>query len=158
MVVLPAAAAAPPAPLPAELTALLARTRVAEKVTAWCGGEFASGRARAYAIAAAAPSGGGSYLVLGLGEHPVRLATFRGGADLACYSPAEAKALDKSIRESDTIHGGVASRWRTTVVCGFVENTRAVCWQYSPVARAFVKVGEWITWETGPSMPGTRNA
>lgn len=30
-------------------------------------------------------------------------------------------------------------------VCGFVEPTRALCWQVAREAREFVKVGEWIT-------------
>ncbi len=72
-------------------------------------------------------------------------AAFTGGADLACYSPAKAKDLDRSIRSNGTMHGGISPQWSTTVVCGFVDNTNAVCWQYSPAARAFVKVGEWIT-------------
>jgi hypothetical protein len=36
-------------------------------------------------------------------------------------------------------------RFNTTVVCGFLEDTVAECWQYSPDDRAFVKVGGWTT-------------
>lgn len=139
------AAPAAPAPPPAELVRLLARARLDGPVSAWCAGVFEPGRPRAYAIAVPSSTGGGQYLVLGMGESPVVLATFTGGADLACYSPARAKGLDRSIRASATVHGRIAPKWNTTVVCGFVENTSAVCWQHSPAARAFVKVGEWIT-------------
>ena len=31
------------------------------------------------------------------------------------------------------------------VICAFVEDTRAVCWQYSPDAPAFVEVAGWVT-------------
>jgi hypothetical protein len=49
------------------------------------------------------------------------------------------------MRRSDTIHGHLAPRWNTTIVCGFVDDTNAVCWQYSPADRALVKIGEWVT-------------
>ena len=97
-------------------------------------------------VAIAASTGaGGRYLVLGPGSSAVELAPFAGRPDLSCYSRAEAVKLDRSVRTSDTIHGRIAPRWSTTVICGFVDETNAVCWQYSPAARAFVKVGEWIT-------------
>ena len=139
------AALAASAPRPAELDALLARARIEAPVAAWCAGEFTAGRPGGFAVAVASPGRGGRYLVLRMGDVPVELASFAGGADLACYSPAKARALGKSIAVSDTVHGRISPRWRTTVVCGFVENTNAVCWQFSPKARAFVKVGEWVT-------------
>ena len=73
------------------------------------------------------------------------LAAFGSAAGLSCYTRAEASSLDDTIRSSDTIHGHVAPRWNTTVVCGFIDDTNAVCWQYSPADRAFVKIGEWVT-------------
>jgi hypothetical protein len=133
-------------PRPAGLDSLLTKTGLVGKVAAWCAGKFESGRAGAYAIAVASGTGGGRYLVLGMGEREILLAPFKGGADLACYTPAAARALDKSIAQSGSaIHGGITPKWNGTVVCGFVEDTSAVCWQYSPAARAFVKVGGWIT-------------
>jgi hypothetical protein len=73
------------------------------------------------------------------------LGSFSGQSDLSCYTRARAEALDVSIRESETIRGHLTPRWDTTVVCGFVEETLAACWQYSPADRAFVKVGQWET-------------
>lgn len=139
------AAVAAPAPRPAELDALLAKARIDDPVAAWCAGAFASGRPAGYAVAVASPRGGGRYLALGVNEAPVVLAPYSGGADLACYSAAEANGLNRSIAGSRTIHGRISARWDTAVVCGFVENTHAVCWQYSPKDRTFVKVGEWVT-------------
>jgi len=133
------------APRPAQLDALLERARIDDPVAAWCAGEFASGRSGGFAVAVSSPAGGGRYLVLGVKEAPALLAPYSGGADLACYSAVEAKGLNQSIAASRTIHGRVSARWNTTVVCGFVENTNAICWQYSPEDRAFVKVGEWLT-------------
>ena len=73
------------------------------------------------------------------------LASFTGSAALSCYSRAVAEKLDVTIGRSEAIHGHITPRWRTTVVCAFVDNTTSVCWQYSPADRVFVKVGEWVT-------------
>ena len=111
---------------------------------AWCRGEFRRGRPGAYA-AALANAQGRQYVVLdGQGSAP-SLGVFTGDADLACYTAAEAAALSVSIRRSATIHGRVAPRWKTTVVCGFIDSTTATCWQYSPASRAFVRIGKWVT-------------
>ena len=75
----------------------------------------------------------------------MELVTFTGKPDLACYTPSAARTLNLSIKKSDTIQGQIVPRWRTLVICGFVEPTEAVCWQYSPTAKAFVKVGGWVT-------------
>jgi hypothetical protein len=64
---------------------------------------------------------------------------------LPCYTPAEARKLNNAIAAAGTMHGEIAPTWSTTVICGFVEETNAVCWQYSPKDRAFLKVGEWTT-------------
>jgi hypothetical protein len=67
-------------------------------------------------------------------------------SDLAAMmTPAEARKLNESIRASKTISGRLAPAFSTTVVCGFVEETNAVCWQYWPASRAFIKIGEWQT-------------
>lgn len=130
---------------PKELSALIAKARVDGQLTGWCRGEFRAGRRNAFAAAVTVPTGGGRYLVLDADDAIVELASFAGAADLACYTPAEARKLNESVRSSATISGRVDPAFTTTVVCGFVDNTSAVCWQYSPAARAFVKVGEWQT-------------
>ena len=132
-------------PVPSELSALAAKARLEGALVASCRGQFRAGRPRGYAVAVAAERAGGRYVVIESDATVVELAPFVGGADLSCYTPAEARKLDRAIGESEAIHGQIAPRWRTTIVCGFVENTRAVCWQYSPASRAYVKVGGWIT-------------
>ena len=92
-----------------------------------------------------AAEGSGRYLVLESGATSIQLAVFAGSPEIACYTPAAARALDLEIKSSSTIDGQITAPWTTAVVCAFLENTRARCWQYSPVARAFVKVGEWTT-------------
>jgi hypothetical protein len=88
---------------------------------------------------------GGRYLVLEPNGTVTELASFARSADLSCYTPAEARRLHQTIGQSDTIHGKLEPRWRTTVVCAFVDDTTAVCWQHSPAGGAFVEVGGWTT-------------
>jgi hypothetical protein len=132
-------------PPPAELSALATRAHLAAPIAAWCHGEFRGAHTGEYAVAITRPSRGGQYLVLEPDATAIELAAFTGSADLSCYSPAEARKLNTSMQRSETIHGTLSPRWRTTVVCGFVDDTSAVCWQYSPSDRSFVKVGEWVT-------------
>jgi hypothetical protein len=134
-----------PKPAPAELSALAAKARLAGPIASWCRGDLPPGRNGGYAVAIREGSGGGRYLVLQPDATFIELAAFTAGPDLSCYSPADARKLSASIDQSETIHGAIAPRWRTTVVCGFVDNTTAVCWQYSPQERRFVKVGRWVT-------------
>jgi hypothetical protein len=131
--------------LPSALSALIDHASLPSPLR-WCTGEFRAGRAGGYAVAVPSAATGGRYLVLEPGAPAVELAPFIGGADLSCYSPDQARRLDRSIRESGgIIHGEIAPRWRTTVVCAFVDETKAVCWQYAPDTRTFVKVGGWVT-------------
>ena len=130
---------------PADLAARLARARVDGTLVSWCEGQFELQRPRAYAIAVKSASGGGRYLAVDDAVTVAELGVFKSTPDLACYTPAEARKLNQSIRSSETINGRIAPIFPTTIVCAFVENTQAVCWQYSPKARAFVKVGEWQT-------------
>jgi uncharacterized protein YraI len=130
--------------VPAALSALAEKAGLGAPITAWCKGEFRGGRAAAYAIAVPAAKGG-RYVVLDPDGTVVELALFTGGAELSCYTPAAARQLHRSIAQSETIQGRIAPRWDTTVVCGFVEDTRSICWQYSPRERTFVAVGGWIT-------------
>ena len=132
-------------PLPAELSALAVAARLDLPVTDWCRGEFQPEHPGAYAVAVPAAGGGGRYLVLESGATAIELAVFTGCPEIDCYTPVAARALDLEISRSSTIDGQITSPWTTTVVCAFVANTDATCWQYSPLARAFVKVGEWTT-------------
>lgn len=137
-----AAAAQSPPP---DLSALAASARLDGQVSGWCRGEFRAGHPDAYAVAVTAANGGGRYVVLESEVAAVNLAVFRGSPEISCYAPERARELHVAIRSSATIHGQIVPVWSTTVICAFVEGTRAVCWQYSPDARAFVQVGEWIT-------------
>jgi hypothetical protein len=131
-------------PVPPELSALAAKAKVVGLVSAWCRVLF-QGRPGAYAVATTSADRGGRYLVVESDATTIELGSFRETPDLACYTPAQAKALNRTIRESETIQGWVTPRWSTTVVCGFVDDTTSVCWQYSPANRAFVRVGGWST-------------
>lgn len=130
---------------PADLTARLDKARVEGTLVSWCQAQFESGRQHAYAVAMTAPTGGGRYLVVDHEGKAVELARFNNAPDLACYTRAEARKLNEAIRASDTISGGIAPLFPTTIVCAFVENTEAVCWQYAPRSRSFVTVGQWHT-------------
>ena len=149
LIVVPVAAGVRAAgqPVPADLAALAAKAHSNGTIAAWCRGEFRPGRPRGFAaaVAAAGSGGGGRYVVFEADGRVDDLAAFGSAAGLSCYTRAEASSLDDTIRSSDTIHGHVAPRWNTTVVCGFIDDTNALCWQYSPAERAFVKIGEWVT-------------
>lgn len=132
-------------PVPPELSALAAKARLDGPVEAWCRGEFRPKHPRAFAVAITSAAGGGRYAVLESDATMTELGAFTGAADLKCYTRAEARKLSISIRSSETIHGRIAPRWNTTVVCAFVDNVTSACWQYSPTERAFVKVGGWVT-------------
>jgi hypothetical protein len=140
-----AAAVSAAQPVPDDLTRLVATARLASPVVGWCRGEFRSGRTGAYAVATASAAAGGRYAVIESDATIVELASFTGPPEVACYTPARARQIDATIARSDGIHGKIEPRWGTTVVCGFVDETSAVCWQYSPDERRFVRVGEWIT-------------
>jgi hypothetical protein len=130
--------------MPSELTALAAKAQLKGPVAAWCRAEFRSGHPGAFAVAVTSADGG-RYVALDSDGRMTELGSFARSADLACYSRAEARKLDISIKQSDTIHGQITPQWSTTVVCGFIDDTTAVCWQYSPGNRAFLKVGQWVT-------------
>ena len=140
-----AAAFAGETAVPPELSVLVTKAGIKEPLSIWCRGDFQLRTPNTFAVAAPRSNRGGQYLVLGLTETAIELASFSNGADLACYSPDEARKLNESISASETIHGGISPTLNTTVVCGFVDGTNAVCWQYSPATDAFIKVGEWVT-------------
>jgi hypothetical protein len=130
--------------MPPELAALTRKAQLKGSVSAWCRAEFRAGQKGSFAVAVSSPTGG-SYIVLDPDGTVTDLGTFTKSGEISCYSRPEAVKLDTSIRESETIHGRITPRWDTTVVCGFLEDTVAHCWQFSPEERAFVKVGQWIT-------------
>ena len=136
-----AAAQAPPS----HLTELVAKARLNGVVADWCRGEFGSGHAEAFAVALRATPDSGRYLILEENATVTELAAFAYGAELQCLSRAEAEQRDLAIRETGTVAGHITPRFNTSVVCGFVTNTEAVCWQYSPIDRAFARVGGWMT-------------
>jgi len=142
-----ALAAAPAAgqPVPPELARLAQQARLPGPVAAWCPGGFQPGRPGEFAVAVSAAGTGGRYVVLHADGTATELAAFARKPDLSCYSRARAVALNTTLGQSTTIHGRITPRWSTTVICGFVDDTSAVCWQYSPDARAFVEVGGWTT-------------
>ena len=131
--------------VPADLAAISAKARLEGPVAKWCRSEFRSAHPGAFAVAVPSNNGGGRYLVVETSGTTFPLASYSGRPDLACYSPAEARKLNDTIGKSETIQGRIEPLWPTAVVCGFVENTHAICWQYSPAENAFVQVGEWVT-------------
>jgi hypothetical protein len=132
-------------PTPPELSALLSKAKIDLPLVSWCRGEFRAKGPAAYAVAVGSPDRDGRYLVLESDGTVVELESYADGGDLSCYTAEKAEEIDRVIAISETIHGKIAPAFRTMVVCGFVENTRAVCWQYSPEKRTFVQVGSWIT-------------
>ena len=141
------AAASPGAPqnTPPDLDALAKKAGLTTPFASWCRAEFRSGQKGAFAVAVRRTEGGGRYVALQADGTSIELSAFTGSPDLSCYSRAGAEDLDRTLKRSDTIHGHVTPRWNTTVVCGFVDNTTASCWQYAPADRAFVQVGRWVT-------------
>ncbi|MGH9146543.1 MAG: hypothetical protein ACRD1Q_07530 [Vicinamibacterales bacterium] len=131
--------------MPPDLAALASRALLNGPVASWCRAEFRSGNPGAFAVGVTSAGGGGRYVALDADGSVTELGTFKRNADLSCYSRAQAEKLAITIRQSDTIQGHIAPRWNTTVVCGFIDDTAAVCWQYSPVDRTFLEVGEWVT-------------
>jgi hypothetical protein len=130
-------------PQPVELETLAARAKLEGAVVARCRAEFQSGR-ESYAVALETGQGG-RYLALDDDGRTTTLSAFTGRPDLSCYSRADADQLNRSIGQSETIHGQITPRWNTTVVCGFTDDTTAQCWQYAPADQAFVNVGGWTT-------------
>lgn len=131
-------------PVPEDLSKLVEKAGLGP-VSAWCAGEFRSKRAGAYAVAIGGKAVGGKYLILERDGTRHELAVFKGAADLSCHTPVEARRLARSIATTETIHGSLKPLGRTAVVCGFVEDTMAECWQYSPSRKRFVNVGGWAT-------------
>ena len=131
--------------VPADLSRLMAKARLDGPVVGWCRAEFRPGHPGAFAVAVTSSGGDGRYVALDADGRLTVLASFTGGVEVSCYTRSRAEKLHSTIKQSETVEGHITPRWKTTVVCGFVHDTGAACWQYSPVDRKFVKVGEWIT-------------
>jgi hypothetical protein len=130
--------------MPTASAALVERAGLDGPVAAWCAAQYRPGAPGALAVAVTA-SGGGRYLALDADGKVSTLAAFAGPPDLACYTRAAAEDLSRSISTYDTIEGAITPSFDTTVVCGFVDDTSAQCWQFAPETRTFVVVGGWVT-------------
>ncbi len=128
----------------ADLAPLLAKAGIAGSAAASCRGEIRVGHPEDAAVAISDGTAGGRYLAL-LDGTVSELSTFSGTPDLSCYTVREADRLTADIAKSDTLNGRVTAEWDGTVVCAFIEPTIAVCWQYAPERKAFVRIGGWTT-------------
>lgn len=83
--------------------------------------------------------------VVQLGDRLIELAPHNTGSDLQCLDARKAGELNNTIEASEGIHGGIESSGPGDIVCGFVNETEAVCWKYDKSTNSFVVVGGWIT-------------
>lgn len=129
----------------AALTPLLERAGVRGLVQASCRGGFRPGQGSDVAVAVSDAADGGRYLVVQDDGRVHELMEYSGKPDLSCYSVTEADRLNATIARSATMNGRVVAEWDGTVVCGFIEPTTAVCWQFAQEQRRFVRIGGWTT-------------
>jgi hypothetical protein len=127
-----------------DLVPLLAKAGVAGTPVASCRGELRVGHPDDVAVAVRRGAEGGRYVAVMDGT-AYELSPFSGTPDLSCYTVREADRLTAEIAKSDTINGRVTAEWDGTAVCAFIEPTIAVCWQYAPERKAFVRIGGWTT-------------
>ena len=130
--------------VPPPLATLLYRTPYEGRLQAWCTATLASGAPPGFAVALLTAKGT-HYAVVDGDAGITMLADYAGQPDLSCHSRRDAEKLSATIRASETIEGSVTPRWDSTVICGFVRDTEAVCWQYSSEEKRFVRVGGWVT-------------
>jgi hypothetical protein len=131
--------------VPPDLAELTTKARLSGTILSSCAAEFTPGRKGAFAVASQSPDGNRRYMALDADGTMWELAWFKGAGDLACYTRAEAEKLADTLAHSATVHGAIEPQFDSTVVCTFVDETTALCWQYSPTARDFVLVGKWTT-------------
>ena len=124
-------------PLPAELSALAVEARLDLPVTDWCRGQFQTGHPGAYAVAVTAAKGAAATSCLNRVPPRSSWPCSPVVPEIACYTPAAARALDLEIKSSSTIDGQITAPWTTAVVCAFLENTRARCCQWQPKTAHF---------------------
>jgi len=129
---------------PLDLAPLLARAGVAGTAVASCRGEIRVGHPDDVAIAVSDGTAGGRYLAV-MDGMAFELSAYSGKPDLSCYTVREADRLTAEIAKSDTINGRITAEWDGTAICAFIEPTIAVCWQYAPERKAFVRIGGWTT-------------
>ncbi len=129
---------------PADLAPLLAKAGVAGTPVASCRGELRVGHPDDVAVAVRSGADSGRYVAVMDGS-AYELSPFSGKPDLSCYTVREADRLTAEIAKSDTINGRITAEWDGTAVCAFIEPTIAVCWQYAPERKAFVRIGGWTT-------------
>ena len=129
----------------AGLATVLDRAGVHGRVDASCRGGFRPGQGVDVAVAVSEAGSGGRYLVVQDDGSVHELSDYSGKPDLSCYTVTEADRLNASIAKSDTLNGRVVAEWDGTVVCGFIEPTIAVCWQFAQEQRRFVRIGGWTT-------------
>lgn len=127
----------------ADLAQLLAKAGVAGTAVASCRGELRVGHPDDVAVAVSADAAGRYVAVMDGTAY--ELSPFSGKPELSCYTVREADRLTAEIAKSDTINGRVTAEWDGTVVCAFIEPTIAVCWQYAPERKGFVRIGGWTT-------------
>ena len=125
-------------PVPSDLSEQFEKAAVQGSVHSWCAADDG------FAVATE-KSREPAYYILTRGGRVETLARYKGRPDLTCYTRREAERLNAAIQSSETIEGTLTPQWDSTVVCGFVDDTGAVCWQYSPKDKRFVPVGGWIT-------------
>ena len=130
---------------PPDLAELTTKARLSGTIVSHCAAEFERGRAGAYAVAVISPDGNGRYVALHPDGVMQEIVPFFGEGEVSCYTRAEALKLQATIQKSETIHGSLEPRFDGTTVCTFITDTSVTCWQYSPAARDFVKVGQWLT-------------
>ena len=131
--------------LPGDLAELTIKARLTGTIVSHCAAEYELGRVGAFAVAAISPDGNGRYVALHPDGVMQEIIPFSSVGQVSCYTRAAALKLDATIRKSETIHGSIEPRFDTTVVCTFIDDTTAMCWQYAPAVRDFVKVGQWTT-------------
>lgn len=135
--------AEPAGDLPAPLAAALAQAYPGRAIVMSCAVPSTAGRPLEAVAAVARTPTDGDYVALRSDRPAQRLASYSGRPELACHTPASALELDRSIRGTATVEGGVTPRASGLVACGFVESTRARCWQFDAAEQGYTEVGGW---------------
>jgi hypothetical protein len=130
---------------PADLAELTTKARLTGTIVSHCAAEFVPGQGYGYAVAVVSPDGVGRYVALHPNGSMQEIIPFSRLGEVSCYTPVDAVKLNATLQKSATIHGAIDPRFETTVVCTFLDDTTATCWQYSPAVHDFVKVGQWTT-------------
>jgi hypothetical protein len=138
---------------PPDLAELTFKARLTGTIVSYCPAEFEAGRTGAYALAVISPDGNGRYVAVHPDATMQEIIPFSHTGELSCYTSVQALKLHDTIQKSRTLYGSLEPRFDSTVVCTFVDDTTATCWQYSPAARDFVKVGQWRTTQFRPTPP-----